>query len=151
VIPTLIDTNVLIYATLADDPRYARSREIVLGPDEAWGKRFVATENLAEMYPNLTGPKMSHPDSPDEAAEKVRAFARLPHLTVLPVTQSVVLRALTLCGEHSVRRQHYFDAQIVAVMLEHGLVRIYTENVDDFKALTAGTRIEVVKAFATET
>jgi len=94
---------------------------------------------------------MSHPDSPDEAAEKVRAFARLPQLTVLPVTQSVVLRALTLCGEHSVRRQHYFDAQIVAVMLEHGLVRIYTENVGDFETLTAGTRIEVVEAFATET
>lgn len=148
-IPTLIDTNVLIYATLADDPRYSRAREIVLGPDASWGKRFVSTQNLAEMYPNLTGPKMSHPDSPDEAADKVRAVARLVHLTVLPVTQSVVLRALTLCAEHSVRRQHYFDAQLVAVMLERGLVRVYTENVDDFKALTAETQIEVVEAFST--
>ena len=43
----LIDTNVLIYATLEDDPRFARSRRLLLSPGD--GERFVSVQNLAEM------------------------------------------------------------------------------------------------------
>jgi predicted nucleic acid-binding protein len=61
----LIDTNILIYATLENDSRFARSREVLLAQDDR--ERFVSVQNLAEMYPNLTGPKMEKPDDPATA------------------------------------------------------------------------------------
>jgi predicted nucleic acid-binding protein len=135
--PALIDSNVLIYATLRGDPRFDVARELVLGSDGVWGKRFVSVQILAEMYPNLTGPNMEIPDSPEAAAEKVRALCHLPHITVLPVTSAVIERALDLCALHGVRRQRYFDAQLVALMSEYNLQRIYTENVSDFSDLVS--------------
>ena len=145
--PTLIDTNVLIYATLRRDHRYAAARDLVLGPDEIWGRRFVSVQNLAEMYPNLTGPKMAVPDEPNHASDKVAALGRLPYVTVLPVTFRTVERTLELCRKHSVRRQRYFDAQLIALMLEHDLRRLYTENTRDFSDLVADTGIEVRSPF----
>lgn len=146
-IASLIDTSVLIYATLADDPRCEQAREVVLGPDERWGRRHVSTQNLAEMYSNLTGPRMSRPDSPEEAARKVASVGRPAHITVLPVTLAVVSGALRLCSAHDIRRQVHFDAQLVAVMAEYGLARIYTENTADFAALAGAAGIDVVNPF----
>lgn len=146
-IASLIDTNVLIYSTLSRDPRYERARAVVLGPDERWGRRLVATQNLAEMYPNLTGPKMSTPDPPRLASGKVAAVARLPHLVVLPVTAAVVERALELCARHGILRQDYFDAQLFALVLEHGLARVYTENTDAFASLASDSGVEIVNPF----
>jgi predicted nucleic acid-binding protein len=59
----LVDTNVLIYATLAVDPRHEKSREALALRHRAEVELFVSVQNLAEMYPNLTGPKNQPPDS----------------------------------------------------------------------------------------
>jgi predicted nucleic acid-binding protein len=66
----LIDTNILIYATLENDARFARSRELLLEPSDQ--ERFISVQNLAEMYPNLTGPKMEQPDDPSIARAKIK-------------------------------------------------------------------------------
>jgi hypothetical protein len=58
----LVDTNVLIYATLENDPRFEIARDLLLSSRS--GQRYVSGQNLAEMYPNLTGPKMETPMSP---------------------------------------------------------------------------------------
>lgn len=145
---SLIDTNVLIYATLKGDPRFAPAREVVLGDDSRWGRRFVSCQNLAEMYPTLTGPKTVPPDSGEVASAKIRALTKLLHLTVLPVTTTVVERSLSLCAEHGISRQRYFDAQIVAIMIEHGISRVFTENVRDFVGLASSAGITVVNPFA---
>ena len=69
---TLIDTNVLVYATLRDDPRYQQSREQLVAGE---GERYVSVQNLAEMYPNLTGPKMQKPDPPEVARAKIQSVS----------------------------------------------------------------------------
>jgi predicted nucleic acid-binding protein len=125
----LIDTNVLIYATLEDDPRFAASRaQLAPGPSE----RFVSVQNLAEMYPNLTGPKMETPDDPAVARAKIRSIASLSTIQVLPLTGDVQALALELCEKHGIRRQRYYDAQLVATMKAHGIPTLVTENVRDF-------------------
>jgi predicted nucleic acid-binding protein len=73
----LVDTNVLIYATLAADPRHGRAREVLAQRHRPEVALFVSVQNLAEMYPNLTGPKNQPPDSPELAREKIRSLARL--------------------------------------------------------------------------
>jgi len=127
----LIDTNVLIYATLEDDPRFERSRELLLS--SGGGGRFISVQNLAEMYPNLTGPRMHQPDEPSVARAKILSLASLPTLQVLPLTGDVQAIALELCEKYGITRQRYFDAQLAATMIIHGIRTLLTENDQDFK------------------
>ena len=130
----LVDTNVLIYATLEDDSRFARSRDLLLA--RGGSERFVSVQNLAEMYPNLTGPKMVHPDPPSVARAKIASVASLPTLQVLPLTGDVQSIALELCEKYGITRQRYYDAQLAATMIAHGIRTLVTENTQDFKDIT---------------
>lgn len=123
-----IDTNVLIYATLERDPRFQKAFDILTGRGEYGDRLFVSVQNLAEMYPNLTGPKMEIPDSPVVAREKILSIAGLPYLTVLPVTLEIQREALALCEEYGIRMQRYFDMQIAATMVCNEIDTILTEN-----------------------
>jgi predicted nucleic acid-binding protein len=139
----LIDTNVLIYATLEKDPRFERSRDLLLstGSDE----RHISVQNLAEMYPNLTGPRMEQPDEPALARAKILSIASLPTLQVLPLTGDVLAIALELCEKYGITRQRYFDAQLVATMVAHGIRTLLTENDQDFKDMS---EIRAINPFA---
>ena len=128
----LIDTNVLIYATLEKDPRHARAREVLSWRNSSSVELFISVQNLAEMYPNLTGPKNKPPDSPGLARRKIESISRLGGITILPVQFPVQRRALELCERHQIQRQRYSDAQLVASMLEEGIETILTENDRDF-------------------
>ncbi len=130
----LIDTNVLIYATLENDPRFERSRDLLLAPDR--NELYTSVQNLGEMYPNLTGPRMEQPDSPAVARAKIQSIASLPNLQVLPLTGDVQSIALELCEKYGITRQRYYDAQLAASMMVHGIRTLVTENVDDFKDIS---------------
>jgi predicted nucleic acid-binding protein len=128
----LIDTNVLIYATLAGDARFAKAQEVLELRFRKGLEVCVSIQNLAEMYPNLTGPKNSQPDTPELARRKIESIAGLERLTVLPLSLSITRRALELCELYSIRRQQYFDMQLVATMQEEGVGTLLTENTKDF-------------------
>jgi predicted nucleic acid-binding protein len=127
----LIDTNILIYATLEGDVRFERARQLLLSSRSE--ERYVSVQNLAEMYPNLTGPRMEPPDEPAVARAKILSIASLPTLQVLPLTGDVQAIALQLCEKYRITRQRYFDAQLVATMLAHGIGTLLTENHRDFE------------------
>ncbi|HEY5792390.1 MAG TPA: PIN domain-containing protein [Chthoniobacterales bacterium] len=131
----LLDTNVLIYATLSSDPRHEKAMELLNARSLPGNEFFVSTQNLAEMYPNLTGPKTKPADSAELARRKITSLAGLDRLTVLPVTRAVVERALELCEKHGVIRQRYFDFQLAALMLLERIPAIATENEADFSGI----------------
>lgn len=137
----LVDTNVLLYATLAADPRHSRSLEVLAFRHQAGVEMFVSVQNLAEMYPNLTGPKNQPPDSPELARKKILSLSRLRGLTVLPLTLGSVQYALDLCVEGQVTRQGYYDRQLAALMLREGIPFILTENVKDFSTIQGITPV----------
>lgn len=137
----LIDTNVLIYATLAADSRFQQAQEVLALRHRGAVELFVSVQNLAEMYPNLTGPKNQPPDSPDLAREKIRSLARLRGLTVLPLTRETIHHALDLCVADGVTRQNYFDRQLAALMIREGIPIILTENDADFVGIEGLTAI----------
>jgi predicted nucleic acid-binding protein len=141
--PVLLDTNILLYATLEKDPRFERSRELLVS--RAGGERYVSVQNLAEMYPHLTGPRLQPPDTPAVARAKILSIASLPNLHVLPLTGDVQSIALELCEKYRITRQRYYDAQLVATMVAHGIKTLWTENDRDFKDMT---EIRVVNPFA---
>lgn len=128
----LVDTNVLIYATLQADPRFERAQEVLGLRSSASVEVFISVQNLAEMFPNLTGPKNSQPDSPALARSKIQSIAGLDSLTVLPLNLPIARRALELCQRYSFTRQRYFDMQLIATMLEENIHTIVTENSKDF-------------------
>ncbi len=131
----LVDTNVLIYATLAADPRHERARQVLALRHRPGVELFISVQNLAEMYPNLTGPKNQPPDSPTLAREKIRSLSRLRGLNVLPLTLESVHSALDLCVSGGVTRQSYFDRQLAALMLREDIPVVLTENTRDFSAI----------------
>jgi predicted nucleic acid-binding protein len=136
-----IDTNILIYATLEGDRRFKKSNELLTGQGNEQGMLFVSVQNLAEMYPNLTGPKMSIPDTPALARSKILSIAALPTLTVLPITLEIQREALTLCERYGVLKQRYFDMQIVAAMLSYEIYTLFTENTANFEEISEITTI----------
>ena len=141
----LLDTNVLVYATLAADPRHARAKALLLGAGATPRPSvFVSAQNLAEMWPTLTGPRTDPPDAPGIAAAKIESVASLPHVTVLSVDRDTVRIALRLAAGRAVTRQRYFDVQVAAVMLQNGVRRLYTENLADFRDIDG---IEAVNPF----
>ncbi len=131
----LVDTNVLIYATLSADTRHQRSCEVLALRHRPGVEMFISVQNLAEMYPNLTGPKNQPPDSPALAREKIRSLSRLRGLTVLPLTLEGIDLALDLCVADGVTRQDYFDRQLAALMIRERIPVILTENVRDFSGV----------------
>lgn len=137
----LVDTNVLIYATLAGDPRHGAARQALALRHRPEVELFVSVQNLAEMYPNLTGPKNQPPDSPALAREKILSLSRLRGLSVLPLTLETTRHALDLCVEGNVTRQNYFDRQLAALMLREAIPVILTENVGDFSGIAGITAL----------
>lgn len=141
----LLDTNVLIYATLDADPRFERAREVLSLRSAASVEVFVSVQNLAEMYPNLTGPKNSRPDSPELARLKIQSIAGLDSISVLPLNLPIARRALELCEHYSITRQRYSDMQLAATMIEERIDTIVTENAKDFDRIEG---ISVVNPFS---
>lgn len=136
----LLDTNILIYATVEDDPRHAAAADLFQRASDGGFDAFVSVQNLAEMYPNLTGPKRKPPDSPELARRKIESIARLPFIEVLPVTDAVLIAALALCERYGIRRQDIFDMQLAATMKLNNVPTLLTENTADFPAI-AGIRV----------
>ena len=135
----LVDTNVLIYATLSGDARHRQAREVLAQRQRPDVQLFISVQNLAEMYPNLTGPKNQPPDSPALAREKIRSLARLRGLRVLPLTLETSHLALDLCVAADVTRQGYFDYQLAALMIRESIPVIITENEADFQGIAGIT------------
>jgi len=131
----LVDTNVLIYATLKADPRNDQALRVLEQRHRREVEMYVSVQNLAEMYPNLTGPKNQPSDSPTIARDKILSISRLRGLTILPLTFDGVHDALDLCVRGNVTRQSYFDRQLVSLMLREKIPLIVTENTKDFMSM----------------
>lgn len=137
----LVDTNVLIYATLKADPRHDKAQQVLARRHLPDVEMFISVQNLAEMYPNLTGPRNHPPDTPSLARDKILSLSRLRGLTVLPLTLEGVHHTLDLCVEGGVTRQRYYDRQLAALMLRESIPIIVTENVKDFASIEGITAV----------
>ncbi len=137
----LLDTNVLIYATLKSDHRHPIASSLLTKDNRKSANTYISVQNLAEMYPNITGPKMSVPDSPSVAKEKIVSIINLSYVTILPLSIEVQMKTLELCEKYSVTKQRYFDFQLIATMLVYDIKLLMTENDKDF------TGVQEIKVF----
>jgi len=129
-----VDANVLVYAALKDDSRHEVSKALL--KDTGRGRLHLSPQILAEFYSTVTNPKrVTVPYSPPEAIEFIETLLSYEHVVILPISQDVPVRWISLLKAVQVKGPQVFDLQIAATMLTHGLTKLFTYNGADFKGV----------------
>lgn len=126
-----LDVNVLLYASDRSSDRHVRAR------------RFVETcaagpEILCLTWPTMmsylriaTHPRIfSAPLSPDEAFGNISALTALPHVRAVSETDGFLDAYKHVAGEMPVRGNLVPDAHVAAILLQHGVRTLYTNDRD---------------------
>lgn len=131
--PTLLDTNVLVYAADQLSPFHDVCRK--LREDGRTGKRnlCITPQVLFEFYAVVTDPKrVRDPLDPSEAIAEISAYLDDPAIKTIHQTPEATGRVTDLAERYAIRRQEIFDALIVATMLSNDVRQIYTYDVGHF-------------------
>ncbi len=125
----LIDSNILIYGYDNTDPHKHKIAQKLL--EQCWKKTStfaISSQNLAEFFVIVTK-KIPHPLPLEEAEQIIADIIHFPNWQVLNYDEQTLLKAI---GLHKKERKHFWDAVIVATMLQNSVFHIYTENAKDF-------------------
>jgi hypothetical protein len=129
-----IDANVLVYAAVQDDPRYAAARALLI--DSRRGTLHISLQILTEFYSTITSPKrVTVPIASHEAVAFIETLISYDHVAILPISLDVPGRLLAILKVNAVKGPHVFDLQIAATMLAHGVTKILTYNGADFRQI----------------
>lgn len=123
--PALIDTNILGYVFDDGEPEKQRiARDLVSRCWKGETQYAVSVQNLAEFVVIVTE-KVSRPlphTTVQEFIENIQAFNgwKKIHYSGDTIMEAVRIRSL-----HAV---HFWDALIIATMLEYGITTVYSED-----------------------
>lgn len=126
----LIDSNILVYAYDETDERRHNLAQKLL--QKCWNGEVtyaISTQNLAEFFVIITK-KVSKPISTELAQQIINDIINFSHWKILHYEGKTLQKAIKF---YQNTKHHFWDALIVATMLEAGIVRVYTENESDFK------------------
>jgi len=74
--------------------------------------------------------KVPNPLSIEEAEHIINDICAFSNWFIINYDQNILLKAMNL---HKEKKKHFWDALIVATMLNSNVYNIYSENVNDFK------------------
>ena len=129
----LADTNILLRRTQPDHPGHLSAVESVAGLLAAGEAICFTLQNISEFWNVATRPVANNGLGFSVAlalaeVEKIERF-----LTFLPDSQAVYVEWKQLVVRHGVLGSKVHDAKLVATMSIHGIRRILTFNIDDFR------------------
>jgi uncharacterized protein len=127
----VVDVNVLLYASDASSDKHSAAREFLrrcaAGP-ELMCLGWVTLMSYLRM---ATHPKIfSQPLSHDEAAGNVDTLLQLPHVRALAEGESFWSHYRSLSKDVPTRANLVPDVHLAALMREHGVTVIYTNDRD---------------------
>jgi toxin-antitoxin system PIN domain toxin len=126
-----IDANLLVYASAAASPFHARADEF-LKQCRAGGDVFcLAWPTLMSYLRMVTHAAIvSPPLAPPAAMENVESLVRLPHVRLLSELEGFwdVYREIT--ADTPVRGKLVPDAHVAALLRQHGVTVLYTNDRD---------------------
>lgn len=126
-----VDTNVLVYATVAAAPVHAAARQALADRRASGTELWISRQILREYVAVLTRPQtFARPISMTDVAADVRSFER--QLQVADDTAPVTAQLLQLLEEVPTGGKQVHDTNIVATMLVHGITTLLTGNAADF-------------------
>ncbi|MBX7073757.1 MAG: PIN domain-containing protein [Pirellulales bacterium] len=134
----LVDTNVLVYAYFQDSEHFEASRTLLEAAQNENAGLCVAPQNLFEFFATVTNARrVSQAKSCEEALKAIEEILSLPGMELLVVPADVVSRWADLIRQAPVAAKRSFDHQLAATMLANGVLRIFTFNVSDFRAISS--------------
>ena len=134
--PVLVDTNVLVYAHVAEAPWHQEAQAAIADHEATSAPRWVSRQVLREYLVNLTRPQQFPiPPALETVVAQVQHFQR--RFRVANEGPEVTTRLLALLREVPTRGRRIHDVNIVATMLVYGVRRLLTNNPDDFVRFAA--------------
>jgi len=128
-----IDTNILVYALDSESPLHLKAIDFVNSALRGELKMGISPQVIGELYATITNPKKaSHPLSPNEAIDVISPIWEAENIRGIFPKQETLELTLSLVKRYQLKSLDFFDAQIVATMLDNGVTTIYTVNEDDF-------------------
>ena len=126
-----LDTNILVYSIDSQSPFHSKARDLLEKAGEL--RLCVSPQVMGELYATITNPrKVTNPLKPMEAAELVEKLWKAEAIFKIFPKNTTFELALELARKYKLRALDFFDAQIVATMLDNGVSVIYTANEEDF-------------------
>lgn len=132
-----VDANILLYASDQSSPKHRRAREFLA--ECAAGSEIVcfAWITLMAYLRVSTHPRIfEKPLSPDTATANIEALLALPHSRILSEEEGFWTHYRHVIRSLPVRGNLVPDAQLVAVLRQHGVRILYTNDAD-FKKFDA--------------
>lgn len=138
--PIFVDTNVLIYANLALSPFYQVAVGALQTLDAAEAPIWISRQVLREYLAAMTRPgALTGKIATDELAADIHSFSE--QFYVAEDGSDVTDELVHLFTTVPMAGKQVHDANIVATMLVHGVRRLLTHNVDDFKRFSHLIRV----------
>lgn len=127
-----IDTNVLLMATDASRSDHATALSFLEAGLDGRQRLFASGQILREYLVVATRPTEVNGLglNPSEALENIQAFQHC--VQRLDENADVAMQLFTLIQTYQLKGKRIHDANVVATMRAHGLVRIRTSNPTDF-------------------
>jgi toxin-antitoxin system PIN domain toxin len=126
-----VDVNVLLYASDRSSGRHERARRFVEGC-AASPEIFCLTWPTLMSYLRIaTHPRIfAAPLNPDEALSNVTALVGLPQVRVVSELDGFLEAYRRVAGDMSVRGNLVPDAHVAAILFQHGVRTLYTNDRD---------------------
>lgn len=126
-----LDVNVLLFASDQSSPRYVKARSFLdlcaAGPEIL----CLTWPTLISYLRIATHPRIfAAPLSPDEALANVAALVGLPHVRAVSELDGFLDAYRHVTGETSVRGNLVPDAHLAAILFQHGVRTLYSNDRD---------------------
>lgn len=139
--PLFIDTNILVYATVAGAPWHVEARAALRSAAEQNRPQWISRQVLREYMAVVSRPQsFSTPLGSTTLIERMKQFEASFH--VADDTASVTSKLLELLQAHTVQGKQIHDANIAATMLAYGVTCLLTANVKDFRRFESRISIQ---------
>src|SRR5262245_64027123 len=121
--PVFVDTNVLIYAHVAEAPWHQEAQDVIVDHEAAGAPLWVSRQVLREYLVSLTRPQQFPiPPSLETVVAQVQQFQR--RFRVANEGPEVTTRLLALLLEVTMRRRRVTAADMLATLLVEGVRRL---------------------------
>jgi len=131
--PIFLDTNLIVYAINKDSPYHGRATALMEAIGEGKLETCLSLQVLGEFYATATNPKKIEKTlTPEEAVMVIEGLLRTDTILKLYPKQETLKLTLDLVKRYQLKSLDFFDAQIVATMLDNRVATIYTVHEQDF-------------------
>jgi predicted nucleic acid-binding protein len=133
--PTFLDTNVLVYASIAQAPLHTAALKAVLIREQAGVELWTSRQVLREYLAALSRPQtFTSPIPMPTLTAEIQAFQS--RFQIAEDNYQIMINLLNLLNQVPVGGKQVHDANIVATMQAHGLQYLLTHNPGDFNRFT---------------